>query len=83
VAIRALPVASTARGEATLAREESEISEIRVCRDDDVAAVASVAAVGTALRDVLLAPEAERAVAAAASDYLDAGPVVEHGRCGT
>jgi hypothetical protein len=80
VAVRALAVSSTTSDETPLAREVRKIPEVRVGREDDVPAVASVAAVGTALRDVLLAPEAERAVAAAASDHLDTSPVVEHGR---
>ena len=47
--------------------------------DDHAAAVAAVAAVGPALGDVLLAPEADAAVAAAASLDFDSDAIDEHG----
>src|SRR6056297_2295002 len=54
--------------------------ETGVCFHPDAAAVAAVAAVGTALRNVLLAPEAHAAVPAAAGADFDSGFVDEfHG----
>jgi hypothetical protein len=66
--------------ETPLALEEGQVAEIGVGDDHDVAPVPTVATVWTPLRHVLLAPEAERAVTAAAPTHLDAGPVVEHAR---
>ena len=60
------------------ARNEGEVAEAGVGDEDDVAAAAAVAAVGPALRHVLLAPEAQASVAAAAGEHLDAGAVVKH-----
>ena len=60
------------------ARNDGEVAEIGVGDEHDVAAAAAVAAVGPALRHVLLAPEAQAAVAAAARQHLDAGAIVEH-----
>jgi hypothetical protein len=65
--------------EAALALEVREVTEVGVRKEDDVAAVAAVAAVRAALRHVLLAAEAERAVAAATASHLDAGAIVEDG----
>ena len=46
---------------------------------DDAAAVAAVAAIGAAARDVLLATEAHAAVAAAAGFDFDGDAIDEHG----
>jgi hypothetical protein len=78
VSVGAFPVAPAVGNEATLALEEGEIPEIWVSNQHDIATVSTVAAVGASLRHVLLAPEAERSVAAAAPLNLDPGPVVEH-----
>src|SRR4029079_18237960 len=58
--------------------EERQVAEARVGAKDDVAAAAAVAAVWPALRHVLLAPEAQAPVAAAAGKDFDAGAVVKH-----
>ncbi len=76
--VLALPVTAAAAFEPALALEEREVAAVGIGDEDDVAAIAAVTAVGTALRHVLLAPEAERAVAAAAASHLDAGAIVEH-----
>jgi hypothetical protein len=78
MSVGAFPVATAVSNESTLALEEGEIAEIGISDEYDIATVASVAAVGPTLRHVLLAPEAERSVAAAAPLNLDPGPVVEH-----
>ena len=78
VAARAAAVTTLAGGDRATRAECREVAEIRVGDEDDRAAGAAVAAVGTAPRDVLLTAEAERAVAAAAGDDVDAGTVVEH-----
>ena len=59
------------------APERREIAERRVGHDEHVAAAPSVAAVRPALRHVLLAPEAERAVAAASRLDVDLRAIVE------
>jgi hypothetical protein len=64
--------------EPPLALEERQVAAIGVGEEDDVTAVSSVTAVRAALRHVLLAPEAERAVAPTAAAHLDAGAIVEH-----
>src|SRR5205814_9876631 len=55
-----------------------EVAQVGVGDQDDVAAGAAVAAVGAALRDVLLAAEVQAPVAAATRLHADAGAVVEH-----
>src|SRR5262249_43773400 len=55
-----------------------QVAEVRVRDEDDVAAGPAVAAVRPALRHVLLAAEADRAVSPASGLHLDARPVVEH-----
>jgi len=55
-----------------------KVAQVRGCHEHDVAAGTTVAAVGPALGHVLLAPEAERPVAAPPGLHVDAGPVVEH-----
>ena len=77
---RAAPVPA-ARGREPAARAEPrEITQVRVDHRDDVAAGTAVTAVRAPLGHVLLAPEAERAVAAAPRLHLDAGAIREHGR---
>ena len=65
--------------ELRLRPERRQVAEILVRDEHDVAAAAAVAAVGPALRHVLLAPEAQASVAAAARQHLDAGAIVEQG----
>ena len=48
--------------------------------EDDVSPTPAVAAVGAALRNVLLAAETERSVAPSSRLHADLRPVVEHGR---
>ena len=64
--------------EAVLPGEEAQVAQVGVGDEDDVAALAAVAAVGPALGHVLLPPEAQAAVAAAAALHVDARAVVEH-----
>jgi hypothetical protein len=65
--------------ELTLPLKEGEVAQVRVRYEDDVAALAAVAAVRPALGDVFLAAKADRAVAAATALDRDAGPVVKQG----
>ena len=58
--------------------QHREVAERRVRNQDDIAAVAAVAAVGAAFRHVLLAAEAEPAVAALARLNVDRRAVAEH-----
>jgi hypothetical protein len=62
------------------AAEEGKVAQVGIGEQQDVAAVAAVAAVRAALGNVLLAPEAERAVPAASAADLDPRPIVEHRR---
>ena len=83
VAVRPVPPAATAvsaagRREERPTAERREVSERRVCDENDIPAAPAVAPVGTALRDVLLATESQRAVSAPAGADDDAGTVVEH-----
>jgi len=55
-----------------------QVAEIRIGYENDISAGTSVAAVGPALRHVLLAPEAHRAVPAAPGLDPDARAIVEH-----
>jgi hypothetical protein len=55
-----------------------QVPEIRVGDRRNVPTRAAVASVGTALRDVLLPPEAERTVAAAPGLHPEPRAVVEH-----
>jgi hypothetical protein len=66
--------------ELRLGAERGEVAQARIGDEHDVAAAAAVAAVGTALRHVLLAPEAQPSVAPSARQHLDAGAIVEQGR---
>src|SRR4029079_1558761 len=74
----AAAVAATAGREAALRAEAREITQIDVGDRDHVAAGPAVAAVRPALGHVLLAPEGQRAVAAAPRLHVDAGAIVEH-----
>jgi hypothetical protein len=74
----ALAVPARTGGVAGLPPVPPEIAEIGVGHHDDVAAVAAVTAVRTALRNVLLAPEADGAVPAATAAGDDAGAILEH-----
>ena len=58
--------------------EPGEVAPLRVGDEHDVAALAAVAAVGAALRHVLLAPEVDRPVAAAPGERCQSRLVVEH-----
>jgi hypothetical protein len=71
---------AASRLEPALGTKRGQVAEIGVCRKDDVAARAPVAAVGATLRDMLLAAEVQAAVAAATRLHMDAGAVVEHAR---
>jgi hypothetical protein len=79
VTVRALAVAPALAVEVTLPLKESEIAQVGVRYEDDVAAPAAVSAVRPALGDVFLTAKADRAVAAATALDRDAGPVVEQG----
>ena len=63
---------------ASPALERAQVAQIGIGDEDDIAAGPAVTAVGPALGDVLLAPEAERAVAAAPGLDPDARAIVEH-----
>ena len=78
VALRALPVAAAVGAEVRAAAEGLQVAQRVVDAQDDVAAAAAVAAVGTALGHVRLAAERERAVAAGAGADLQMCPVGEH-----
>ena len=79
-----LPRASagaTAPGDVSLAGAiPGEIAQILVGEEHDVSATAAVAAVRSAARDVLLATEAERAVASAPRPCGNADAILKH--CG-
>src|SRR5438270_282908 len=66
--------------EPLLPREAGKVAPVGIGHDDHVAAPAAVAAVGPTLRDVLLAPEAQPAVAAAAGLDANLGSIMEHSR---
>jgi hypothetical protein len=78
VAVRALPVTAALRPEPVLRGEGGKVPQVGVREEDDVAPLAAVTSVRAAFGDVLLAPEADCAVAAAAGRDMDAGPVVKH-----
>ena len=80
------PVLSAARAVAAFAcaenlhaTERREVTKRAVREHDDVAATASVAAVGPAPWHVLLSPKAEPAVSALSGFDVERRPVVEHG----
>src|SRR5579884_849186 len=58
----AAPDSASARTELLVRAEAREIAPSCVRHEDDVPSVASVSTVGAAARDVLLAPEVDRAV---------------------
>jgi hypothetical protein len=76
--VLALPVNAASAFESAFTLEEGEVAPVGIGDEDDITAVTAVTAVGAAPRHVLLAPEAERAVAAAAATHLDAGAIVKH-----
>jgi len=76
--ISAAAVPTLAGSDPAARAERRQVAEVRIGHEDDRATRTPVTAVGTASRDVLLAAEAERAVAATAGDDVDAGTVVEH-----
>ena len=73
------PVATTPRLDVLDPPECREVAKARIDDDDDISAAAAVTTVGAALRDVLLATEAQSAVASAARLGMDVRSVVEHG----
>ena len=75
---RALAVRAPLRPEVRRLAEAGQVAQVAVGDQDDIAAVAAVTAVGAALGHVLLAPEADAAVAAAAALDIDRGSVGEH-----
>src|SRR5437588_4763283 len=79
VLARAAAVLAARRLDPAPALQRSEVAKRRVRDERDVSPTTAVAAVRTALRDVLLPPEAEPAVAALAGLDVDPGPVAEHG----
>ena len=80
VLARASPVAAGAGSKPPASPEVREVAKVLVDLEHDVSPTPAVAAVRPALRDVLLAAEAERAVASAPGLHADLRPVVEHGR---
>ena len=73
------PVASACRPDLPDPAKGGKVAQARVHGYDHVPSAAAVATVGPALRDVLLAAEAQATVAAAAGLDLDVCSVVEHG----
>src|SRR5581483_6734076 len=71
--------AAAGRPDQPPALQRREVAQRRVGDQHDVAAAAAVAAVGAALGHVLLAAEAEAAVAALPGLDANPGPVAEHG----
>jgi hypothetical protein len=78
VAVGTLPVPSATGTKRRPAAKRRKVSQVRVGDEGDVSAPAAVAAVGTALRHVLLAAEADRAVPAAPCERDEASPIREH-----
>ncbi len=74
---RSTPVPAALRRIHALRAKRTEVAKPRIGDENDVAAPAAVAAVRPSLRHVLLAPETEAAVAAAAGSNVDARAVVE------
>ena len=79
VPVRPLAMTAPLRSELRAAAEAGQVAQRRVHDEDDVAAAPAVAAVGTALGNVRLAPERDRAVAAGTAPHVDTRAVVEHG----
>ena len=82
VPARAPAVAAAPCAIPRLAAERAQVAEMLVGLDRDVAAAAAVAAVRAAARHVLLAAEAETAIAAIPRAQFDVDFVNEHGRSG-
>jgi hypothetical protein len=59
--------------------KRGEVTQATVGLDDDVTPAPSVAAVGTATRNVSLAPEADAAIATSAGLDMNGDAVVQHG----
>jgi hypothetical protein len=78
--VRAAARAASLAGVARLPVKGPEVPQVGIGDEDDAAAVPAVTSVRPALGDVLLAPEADRAVAAAAAPDVDPCAVVEQGR---
>ena len=78
VAIRALPVLAALAVPVRLELEIDEVVLVVVAPQDDVAALAAIAAVGAAPRLVFLTAEAGAAAAAVARARLDGGLVNKH-----
>ena len=76
VALGALAVAAAAGLDVHVLAEALQVAQRVVADHDHVAAAAAVAAVGSALGDVGLAPEADAAVAAAPGAHVDLRPIV-------
>ena len=78
VSLRAEAAAARLRAEVVREAEVAQRGEARVDPQHDGAAAAAVAAIGAALRDVRLAPERGRAVAAVTGTDPDGYAVEEH-----
>jgi hypothetical protein len=74
----ALAMLPATRPEVPASSQRSQISPLRVADQHDVAAAAAITAVGPSPGDMGLAPEADHAVAAAASLHVDLRPVEKH-----
>src|SRR5437763_17054630 len=75
---RAAAVAAPPALERPFASKARQVAQIRIGNKEDVSATTTVAPVGAAFRNVLLAPKAQRAVAAAPRLHMNAGAVAEH-----
>src|SRR5881227_1772528 len=75
---RAAAVAAPPALERPFASKARKVAQIRIGNEEDVSATTTVAPVGAAFRNVLLAPKAQRAVAAAPRLHMNAGAVAEH-----
>jgi len=78
VSLLSASVSAAAGSELPHATQGGEVAQRRVGANDHVTAATPVAAVGPALRHVLLAAEAEGAVAAASGLDVNLRAVVEH-----
>jgi hypothetical protein len=75
----AATVAALLGGDPLAPLERRQIAQRLVCDEDDVTALAAVAAVGPTLRDELLAAKRQAAVATAAAFDVNRGSVGERG----
>ena len=78
VLVRAAAAPAAAALDPLVRAKAREVAQVGVRDEHDVATLAPVAAVGSALRHELLAPKRQRAVAAAPRLHVDASLVVEH-----